>query len=42
MLRRSLGSAAAAKVYPAYSASRLLNDMDRLYRGLLTVNVTGA
>lgn len=39
-LRHSLGSAAAAKAYPAYSATRLLDDMDRLYSSLLTANVT--
>lgn len=42
VLRRSLGLAAGAKAYPAYSASRLVDDMDRLYRSLLPVNVTRA
>jgi glycosyltransferase involved in cell wall biosynthesis len=41
-LRQSLGKAASATVYPAYAASRLLNDIDHLYRGLLPVNVTSA
>lgn len=38
-LRRSLGSAAGAKAYPAYSAPRLLQDIDRLYVSLLAANV---
>jgi glycosyltransferase involved in cell wall biosynthesis len=41
-LRLTLGAAAGAKAYPAYSARRLLDDMDRLYRSLLPATVTHA
>jgi glycosyltransferase involved in cell wall biosynthesis len=40
LLRRALGSAAGKKAYPAYSAPRLVNDIDRLYGALLPANVT--
>lgn len=37
--RRSLGAAARKHVYPAFSADRLLADMDRLYRELIREKV---
>lgn len=39
LLQRSLGAAARLQAYPAFSASRLINDIDRLYCSLLAANV---
>ncbi len=41
-MRRRFGTAAGSKAYPAYSAGRLLNDIDRLYTSLIPVNLMRA
>ncbi len=37
--RRSMGEAGRKRVHPAFSAERLVEDMDRLYTELLAVKL---
>jgi glycosyltransferase involved in cell wall biosynthesis len=38
LLRERMGAAGRARVVPRYSVSRLVDDIDRLYRSLLEAN----